>query len=58
MTKNNTLRKNYQKYQRSGNKKSKLLSFFRAFMPEMVFRTTKLEDERVTRSFVKLFFGN
>lgn len=57
MTKNLLLRKNYQKYQKIKNKRSKALSFFRAFMPEIVFRTTKLEGEPVTRRLVKAVFS-
>lgn len=57
MTKNLLLRKNYQKYRKIKNKRSKILSFFRAFMPEMTFRTTKLEGEPITRSLIKLVFS-
>jgi hypothetical protein len=45
----------YQKY-RTAKKKRNVLDFFRAFMPEIIFRTTKLEGERITRKRVSALF--
>ncbi|MCX6784190.1 MAG: hypothetical protein NT141_03985 [candidate division WWE3 bacterium] len=56
MTKNMTLRKNYQKYRKNKKSHASALSFFKAFMPEMTFRTTKLEGEPITRSLIKRVF--
>jgi len=36
--------------------KRNILSYFKAFMPEMIFRTTKLEGEKVTRSQTQHLF--
>ncbi|MFH2085425.1 MAG: hypothetical protein ABII21_01390 [bacterium] len=47
------LLKNYQKYKKTVQKKQKNLSFLRSFMSEIIFRTTKLEGERVSRRMVK-----
>jgi hypothetical protein len=33
-----------------------VLDVFRAFMPEIIFRTTKLEGESVTRKMISLLF--
>ncbi len=44
----------YKKYRT--NKKKNVLGFFRTFMPEIIFRTTKLEGERVTRKMVFTLF--
>jgi len=46
------LNKNYQSYRRMKNKKSKLALFFTAFLPEMIFRTTKIEHPHLTRKTV------
>ncbi len=51
------LQKKYQKYRKSAQTKRKNLSFLRSFMNEIVFRTTKLEGEPVTRRMVKAIFG-
>lgn len=51
-----TLRDSYKKYKKIVKTKKTVLDFFRAFMPEMVFRTTKLEGEPVTRRMVKSIF--
>lgn len=42
----------YRKYKSKKTKKATVLSFFRAFIPEIIFRTTKLEGERVSRKMV------
>lgn len=57
MTLSKSLRINYKKYQKAKNGKKETLGFFHSFMPEMIFRTTKLEGESVTRKMVKLIFG-
>jgi hypothetical protein len=44
----------YKKYRT--NKKRNVLGIFRALMPEIIFRTTKLEGEPVTRKMVSLLF--
>jgi len=46
----------YSKYRTMKNKKSKVLGFFHAFIPEIIFRTTKLEGEPVTRKMVSALF--
>ena len=45
----------YKKY-RTAKKKRSVLDFFSAFMPEIIFRTTRLEGERVTRKKVSAMF--
>jgi hypothetical protein len=45
----------YKKYRTAKNKKG-VLDFFRVFMPEIIFRTTKLEGEPITRKKVSAFF--
>jgi len=45
----------YKKY-RIAKKKKSVLDFFSAFMPEIIFRTTRLEGERVTRKKVSALF--
>lgn len=47
--------KSYQKYRTAKNKKG-VLDFFRVFMPEIIFRTTKLEGESITRKKVSTLF--
>lgn len=47
----NKLVKAYSKY-RTAKKRVSVLDFFRAWMPEIIFRTTKLEGEPVTRRMV------
>lgn len=47
------LQKNYQKYKSSASKGKTNLSYLRSFMAEIIFRTTKLEGELVTRRMVK-----
>lgn len=45
----------YRKY-RTTKKKKSVLDFFSAFMPEIIFRTTRLEGEKVTRKKVSALF--
>lgn len=45
----------YKKYCTAKNKKS-VLDFFRDFMPEIIFRTTKLEGESITRKKISALF--
>lgn len=45
------LQKAYLKF-RMAKKKSNLLAFFDGLIPEIIFRTTKLEGEPVTRKMV------
>ena len=47
--------KAYTKY-RTAKKKRNVLDVFRAFMPEIIFRTTKLEGEPITRKRVSALF--
>ena len=47
--------KAYKKYSASRKKKN-VLDIFRAFMPEIIFRTTKLEGESITRKMVPSLF--
>lgn len=51
------LKKNYKKYQKRTKGDKSTLGFLRTFMPEIIFRTTKLEGEPVTRKIVKSIFG-
>lgn len=51
------LRNNYKKYRKISRGKTKSLGFLRAIMPEIIFRTTRLEGEPVTRKMVKSIFG-
>jgi hypothetical protein len=51
------LQKAYQAYMNSGkNNRKDLLARFRADMPEIVYRTTRLEGEPVTRKMVRSHF--
>jgi len=52
-----TLRKSYQKYLAFKPKKNQLLDFFRRMMPEIVYRSTKLEGESVSRRQVYSIFA-
>ena len=47
--------KAYLKF-RTAKNKSSVLDFFRGLIPEIVFRTTKLEGEPVTRKMVSSLF--
>ncbi|KKU99799.1 MAG: hypothetical protein UY33_C0022G0006 [Candidatus Amesbacteria bacterium GW2011_GWA1_48_9] len=51
------LKRNYLKYQKRSKEQKRVLDFLRSFMPEIIFRTTKLEGEPVTRKIVKSIFG-
>lgn len=46
------LLKAYLKFRTANKKKSNVLAFFNGLIPEIVFRTTKLEGEPVTRKMV------
>lgn len=46
--------KAYKKYRTL--KKGNVLGFLRAFMPEIIFRTTKIEGEKVSRKMVSSLF--
>lgn len=50
------LQKSYKKFYLSGKSKRNLLDFLKFSMPEIVFRTTKLEGERATRRMVSSLF--
>lgn len=52
-----SLKTNYKKYQKGKNGQKETLGFLHTFMQEMIFRTTKLEGESVTRKMVKSIFG-
>ena len=45
----------YKNY-RTAKKKRNVLDVFRTFMPEIIFRTTKLEGESITRKMVSVLF--
>lgn len=47
------LQNNYKKYKTSASKGKTNISYLRSFMAEIIFRTTKLEGELVTRRMVK-----
>ena len=53
MSKDNVrkLKQSYFKY-RTSKKKTNVLDFFHALIPEIIFRTTALEGEPVTRRMV------
>jgi hypothetical protein len=46
----------YDKYRKSKSSKKTGASLLRSFMAEMIFRTTKLEGESVTRRMVNAIF--
>ena len=48
--------RSYKKYRLTPKKKNKVLDFLRSFMPEIIFRSTKLEGEPVTRKQVRSLF--
>ena len=50
------LTKSYNQYRKTKVSKSTVLKFLRNFMPEMIFRTTKLEGESVTRKAISALF--
>jgi len=50
------LQKSYKKYSFKKRDKNSLLDFFKVFMPEIVFRTMKLEGEKVSKRSVSSLF--
>jgi len=46
------LTKNYKSYLKLKNKKSRLERFFHAFLPEILFRSTKIEHPDITRKTI------
>jgi hypothetical protein len=56
MKKQFRLQKAYTSYQKKKPTKSSVLRAFRAAMPEIIFHTTKLEGEPVTRKMVNSLF--
>jgi len=50
------LQKAYVKYKKRKTSKKNLLDIFSAFMPEIIFRTTRLEGESVSRKMVNALF--
>lgn len=48
----NSLVHAYTQYRTIKRNKSTVLGFFHAFIPEIIFRTTKLEGEPVTRRMI------
>lgn len=46
----------YTRYRALKIEKQDVLRFFRSFMPEIIFRTTKLEGESVTRKMITALF--
>lgn len=56
MKKKSRLQKAYSSYQKKKATKKSLLSRFVSAMPEIIFRTTKLEGEPVTRRMVNSLF--
>lgn len=50
------LTKAYKKYRTAGVNTKGILGFLRSFIPEMVFRTTRLEGEKVSRRNVSSIF--
>lgn len=51
MNQKNKLIKSFIKYKKE-NKNSKIFSLLKVFMPEIVYRTTKLEGEKISRRTV------
>ena len=50
------LTKAYKKYRKDNIGTKGVLGFLRIFMPEMIFRTTRLEGEKVSRRSVSSLF--
>jgi hypothetical protein len=50
------LKKAYSRYASKKHNKRGLAEFFRGLMPEIIFRTTKLEGEKVSRKMVSSLF--
>jgi len=57
MSKNQKIKlsKLYKKYAATQKRKT-LVGFLTSFMPEVIFRTTRLEGEKVSRNSVKSLF--
>lgn len=56
MKKKISLEKKYQSYMKKKKSKTDFLHSFRLAMPEIIFRTTKLEGESVTRRMINALF--
>lgn len=50
------LTKAYRKYREARLSTKSVLGFLRSFMPEMIFRTTRLEGEKISRRAVSSIF--
>lgn len=50
------LTKAYKKYHKGNVSKKGILGLLRSFMPEMIFRTTRLEGEKVSRRSISSLF--
>lgn len=50
------LTKAYKKYRQAHLSTKSVLGFLRSFMPEMIFRTTRLEGEKVSRRAISSIF--
>lgn len=50
------LQQKYDQYRKTKSSKKTGASLLRSFMPEMIFRTTKLEGESITRRMVNAIF--
>lgn len=57
MTNSRALKTSYKNYRKKNKGQKGALGFLQSFMPEMIFRTTKLEGEPVTRRMIKAIFG-
>lgn len=56
MKKQSRLQKAYSSYKKKKPTKMSLLSRFKLAMPELIFKTTKLEGEPVARKMVNALF--
>lgn len=52
-----TLLDNYKKFQQQKQKQSLLNKFFNSFLPEAVYRTTKIENDDITRKQVNTYLS-
>lgn len=50
------LTKSYKKFRKANISTQRILGFLHSFMPEIIFRTTKLEGEKVSRHNVSSIF--
>lgn len=50
------LAKSYRKYRKANIGTKSIVHFLRSFMPEMIFRTTRLEGEKISRRVVSSIF--